>query len=190
MQLVADILLGSGALAAAAYCLVLSRRLKRFTQLESGMGSAIAVLSAQVDDMTRALARAQEAATASATKLEAERLLAERAAQRIELLVAALHDLPQGTASAAPEGSGGQAGGPAPGHDTAPAADRAGQPGPARGDPPRTLAGPPVRPDGPAAGGAPPPGASAADARPSGDVERRARFVRHRVSRTGLEAAE
>jgi len=95
MQLIADILLGAGALAAAAYCLVLSRRLQRFTKLESGMGGAIAVLSAQVDDMTRALERAQGTAKSSVTTLESLTGRAEAVAERIELLLASMHDLPE-----------------------------------------------------------------------------------------------
>ena len=51
MELIADILLIAGALGAGLYCIVLSRRLNRFTDLEKGVGGAIAVLSAQVDDM-------------------------------------------------------------------------------------------------------------------------------------------
>ena len=46
MQLIADVLLAAGAFGAALYCFVLSRRLKRFATLESGMGGAIAVDSA------------------------------------------------------------------------------------------------------------------------------------------------
>ena len=48
MQLIADILLGIAALGAALYCMVLARRMKRFNQLETGMGGAIAVLSARL----------------------------------------------------------------------------------------------------------------------------------------------
>ncbi|AMY68033.1 DUF6468 domain-containing protein [Frigidibacter mobilis] len=95
MELIADILLGAGALGAAAYCLVLSRRLAAFTRLESGMGSAIAVLSAQVDDMTRALDRARGAATSSADALEGRTRRAEQVAERLELLLASMHDLPE-----------------------------------------------------------------------------------------------
>ena len=83
-----------GALSAAAYCLVLSRRLRQFTQLESGMGGAIAVLSAQVDEMTRVLDTARVTATESAHTLETVTTRAEKSAQRIELLLASLHDLP------------------------------------------------------------------------------------------------
>ncbi len=95
MQLIADILLGAGALGAAVYCLVLARRLKQFNQLENGMGGAIAVLSAQVDEMTKALERARATASASAGLLESLNARAEAAAEKLELLMASLHDLPQ-----------------------------------------------------------------------------------------------
>ena len=49
MELIADVLLAAGALGAGLYCYVLALRLKQFQTLESGMGGAIAVLSAQVD---------------------------------------------------------------------------------------------------------------------------------------------
>ena len=94
MELIADILLVAGSFGAAVYCYVLSTRLKRFTTLESGMGGAIAVLSAQVDDMTRALEKARGPASASATSLEALTARAEQAAARMELLMASMHDLP------------------------------------------------------------------------------------------------
>lgn len=64
MDLISDILLMAGSFGAAIYCYVLSTRLKRFTTLETGMGGAIAVLSAQVDDMTVALEKARGPPTA------------------------------------------------------------------------------------------------------------------------------
>lgn len=94
MVLIADILMAAGSFGAAIYCYVLSGRLKKFTTLETGMGGAIAVLSAQVDDMTRALDKAQGAANGSASSLEALTLRGEAVAKRLELLVASLHDLP------------------------------------------------------------------------------------------------
>jgi len=94
MQLIADILLGIAALGAALYCMVLARRMKRFNQLETGMGGAIAVLSAQVDDMTRALEKAQVTASVSSKTLQDLTTRAEQGAERIELLLASLHDLP------------------------------------------------------------------------------------------------
>jgi len=94
MTLISDILLSAGAFGAAIYCFVLSARLKKFTTLENGMGSAIAVLSAQVDDMTKALDRARSAAISSAAGLENLTSRAETVAGRIELLLASMHDLP------------------------------------------------------------------------------------------------
>lgn len=95
MNLISDILLAGGAFGAAIYCYVLAQRLKKFSTLESGMGGAIAVLSAQVDDMTRALDRARGAAIGSATSLEALTARSEAVAARLEILLAAMHDLPE-----------------------------------------------------------------------------------------------
>lgn len=94
MELIADILLIAGALGAGLYCVVLSRRLNRFTNLEKGVGGAIAVLSSQVDDMTKALEDARTATASSATSLKSMTGRAEGVAQRLELLVASMHDLP------------------------------------------------------------------------------------------------
>jgi hypothetical protein len=94
MNLISDILLVAGSFGAAIYCYVLSTRLKRFTTLESGMGGAIAVLSAQVDDMTVALDQARGAANGSAESLETLTARGEAVARKLELLVASLHDLP------------------------------------------------------------------------------------------------
>lgn len=94
MDLIADILLAAGALGAAVYCVVLSRRLSRFTDLQGGMGGAVATLSAQVDEMTRALERARRAAGDQSGTLERSTRRAEEVARRLELLVASLHDLP------------------------------------------------------------------------------------------------
>ena len=58
MNLISDVFLTAGAFGAAIYCYVLSARLKKLTALETGMGGAIAVLSVQVDDMTKALHKA------------------------------------------------------------------------------------------------------------------------------------
>lgn len=98
MDLIADILLAAGAFGAAVYCYVLAGRLKRFSTLETGMGGAIAVLSAQVDDMTRALDTARGTAAGSAVSLEALTQRAEAVAARMEILLASMHDLPEAPA--------------------------------------------------------------------------------------------
>jgi len=113
MEIIADILLIAGALGAGIYCFVLSRRLSRFNDLENGMGGAVAVLSAQVDNLTKALETAQKTANASTASLEGLTGRAEDVAKRLELLVASMHDLPgdgdpsraeSGHASASPLG--------------------------------------------------------------------------------------
>lgn len=103
MDMISDILLVAGSFGAAIYCFVLSNRLKRFTTLESGMGGAIAVLSAQVDDMTVALEKARSAANGSAESLEALTARGEAVARKLELLVASLHDLPDPAGAPAPQ---------------------------------------------------------------------------------------
>lgn len=94
MDLIADILLIAGALGAGFYCIVLSRRLSKFTDLEKGVGGAIALLSNQVEGMTKALAEARRATSSSAQSLESLTDRADGVAQRLELLVASMHDLP------------------------------------------------------------------------------------------------
>lgn len=103
MSLIADILLIAGALGAAFYCFILSRRLSRFTNLENGMGGAVAVLSVQVDEMTRALEQARTQSRGSAETLEKLTTRAEAAAARIELVLASMHDLEEPRRHAAPE---------------------------------------------------------------------------------------
>lgn len=92
---VSDVLLLLAALLAGGYCMVLARNLRRFNNLEDGMGGAIAVLSAQVDDLTRMLARAEASAKASAEELSELTARSEEGAKRLEMLLASLHDLPE-----------------------------------------------------------------------------------------------
>jgi hypothetical protein len=102
MELIADILMIAATLGAGIYCYVLAARLRKFTTLETGMGGAIAVLSAQVDDMTRALDKARGVASSSERNLEDLTTKAEGLARRLELLMASLHDLPDPKASTPP----------------------------------------------------------------------------------------
>lgn len=102
IELIADILLASGAIGAAVYCVVLSRRLRRFNDLEKGVGGAVAMLSAQVDDLTKMLGEARNQVTDSSSALGGLTDRAETVARRLELMVASLHDLPdQGKPAAA-----------------------------------------------------------------------------------------
>jgi len=100
IKLASDVLLGAGALGAAVYCVVLARRLNRFNNLENGVGGAVAVLSAQVDDMTRTLDKARKAAAHSAQSLTTLTERAESSARKLELMMASLHDLPDASVQA------------------------------------------------------------------------------------------
>ena len=91
--MIADILLVAGALGAGFYCFVLARRLTRFNDLEKGVGGAVAVLSAQVDDLSKALNQAQSVSGESTEALADLTHRAEAVAQRLELMMASMHDL-------------------------------------------------------------------------------------------------
>lgn len=118
MELIADILLVAGALGAGFYCFVLARRLNRFNNLEKGVGGAVAVLSAQVDDLSKTLVSAQGASDGSNLALTELTARAEAVANRLELMMASLHDIPE--AAAEPE-------------NTAPATPKPEKPKPAAG---------------------------------------------------------
>lgn len=93
MEMIADILLVAGALGAGLYCFVLARRLNRFNDLEKGVGGAVAVLSAQVDELNKTLTIARQASDNSGSTLENLTVRAESVAQRLELMMASMHDL-------------------------------------------------------------------------------------------------
>ena len=82
---IADGLLIAGTIAACVYCFVLSRRLKKLNDLEGGLGSAIAVMSVQVDELTKILAKAEESANESAKRLSDLTERSEVGAAKIEL---------------------------------------------------------------------------------------------------------
>ncbi|MEX0338175.1 MAG: hypothetical protein AB3N11_03955 [Arenibacterium sp.] len=102
MELIADVLLVAGAIGAGFYCFILARRLNRFNDLEKGVGGAVAVLSVQVDELTKTLANAQTAADGSHTVLNELTERAESVASRLELMMASMHDVDQ-TQSAPPK---------------------------------------------------------------------------------------
>ena len=94
MELVADFLLGAGALGAGFFCYILARRLNRFNDLEKGVGGAVALLSAQVDDLTKTLVAARKTSDGSNVALDDLTGRAEAVAQRLELMMASMHDIP------------------------------------------------------------------------------------------------
>jgi hypothetical protein len=92
MELIIDILLVAGSLSAGFYCLILGRRLHRFNDLRDGVGGAVAILSAQVDDLTKSLHAAQQSSLKSSEMLTDLVIRAENAARKLELTMASLHD--------------------------------------------------------------------------------------------------
>ena len=114
MALLADIMLASGALLAALYCLILSRRLRKFTDLESGIGSAVKMLSVKADALERSVKAAQASALQSVKTLDEVSDRAEAAARHLELLVASLHSLPDVPQTRPPQPNPFQARRPAP----------------------------------------------------------------------------
>lgn len=93
MELISNILIASGAFGTAIYCAILSRRLRRFTDLEHGVGGAVAVLVSQVEDLKRTLAATQKTAEYSSGISEKNLTRAEAATRRLELLLASMSDL-------------------------------------------------------------------------------------------------
>lgn len=103
MEYIADILLVAGALGAGFYCFILARRLSRFNDLEKGVGGAVALLSSQVDDLTKTLQDAKQFADSSTNSLDGLTVRAEDVAKRLELLVASMHDLPDAPQAPQPD---------------------------------------------------------------------------------------
>ena len=54
------------------FCLVLSRRLRRLNDLETGLGGAIAVMAAEVDRLEKAIIAARDEAKSASEALAAE----------------------------------------------------------------------------------------------------------------------
>jgi len=88
----ADILMILASLGAACYCLILSRRLSRLTSFDKGIGGAIAVLSAQVDEMKSALAEAKAGSDGAGQHLNELVRQARDISGELELMIAACHD--------------------------------------------------------------------------------------------------
>lgn len=94
MAFISDILLAAGAFGVAIYCMVLSKRLRKFVNLEGEIGQTIERLIAQIEKLDSSLTRAQDMGRKSVKNLSEENTRAESAAHHLELLVASLHSLP------------------------------------------------------------------------------------------------
>ena len=100
MALISDILMLAGALGAGFYCFILSRRLTAFKDAESGVGQVVHALSQQVDELNRSIETARTEASSSSGALAELTHRAETVAQRLELMVASMHDLPSAPTAA------------------------------------------------------------------------------------------
>ena len=99
MALVSDILVFGAATLAALYCFILSRRIKRLSDLDKGLGAAIATFSGNVEELEEALKTARIATDRSLTDLGEICRKSEVSARRLELLLATLDDQTQGSVS-------------------------------------------------------------------------------------------
>ncbi|MEL6768858.1 MAG: hypothetical protein AAFP17_16880 [Pseudomonadota bacterium] len=96
LELVADGLLIATALAAAIYCAVLSRRLRRLASTDEGIGGQITALNAAVEETRVALTTAQE-------KIEALRNQSGQSSERVRREMAQARKLSEELAEAATE---------------------------------------------------------------------------------------
>jgi hypothetical protein len=92
LSYVTDLLLVTASLGAAAYCMVLSRRLSRLGSFDKGIGSAIAVLSAQVEEMKAALGEAKAGSDGAGRQLQDLVRQAQDISAELEMMIAACHD--------------------------------------------------------------------------------------------------
>lgn len=92
MALIADVLLIAGALSAALYCMILARRIKSLSRLDTGLGGAISALSKQVEEMRASVKAATQASGTSMKDLMEVTGRAEIAAGRLELLLSTVHE--------------------------------------------------------------------------------------------------
>ncbi|WP_112873026.1 hypothetical protein [Paracoccus endophyticus] len=89
LDLAVDIALAAFGAVLAAFCFVLSARLRRLNDLETGLGGAIAVMTAEVNRLEAAIGGAKAEATAATRALATQ---IERA--RTERALWALHQQP------------------------------------------------------------------------------------------------
>ena len=94
LDLVADGLLITACLGMALYCAVLSRKISKLNQFETGLGGAIAVLSAQVDDVQKTLSKTEKTAKHAGEELKSLLKEANTVAGKLDLMLAGLDDLP------------------------------------------------------------------------------------------------
>jgi hypothetical protein len=94
MALISDMLIVAASFAAMFYCRSLGIRLRKFKDLDQGVGAAIAALSVQVDELRGAMAATRRVSGTATDNLLEMTARAEIAAGRLEILLANVHDNP------------------------------------------------------------------------------------------------
>ena len=81
LTMILELALCGFAVLLALYCMILSRRLRRLNDLETGLGAAIAVMTSEIARLEGAIGRAKAEATTATASLarEIERAKSERA---------------------------------------------------------------------------------------------------------------
>ncbi len=85
VQTILEICIMIGALGLALFCIVLARRLKRLNDLESGLGGAIAVMSAEIDRLEQSIHMAKAEATSASKALAQQIKLAQNERAHLNL---------------------------------------------------------------------------------------------------------
>lgn len=89
MELIADGLLFIATMVAALYCLVLSRRLRRLTNMDAGVGEAITAMSTRVDEMNNALTSSQKSTQKAVADLDTRLAAAKAVLTKLEAATSA-----------------------------------------------------------------------------------------------------
>ncbi|UWQ18441.1 hypothetical protein [Jannaschia sp. M317] len=93
LGLLSDLLLLSATIGMAIYCRVLSKRLRAFNDLETGIGGTVAALSLQVDQLQSSLQAARSDVDDRTDRMTEGVAAADDRIGRLEMLMAGLEDL-------------------------------------------------------------------------------------------------
>lgn len=93
LGLISDVLLLAATCGMAIWCRMLSKRLRSFNDLDTGLGGTIATLTLQVDDLKASLAQATVQTIDRGASLDAATAQADDRIGRMEMLLASLDDL-------------------------------------------------------------------------------------------------
>jgi chromosome segregation ATPase len=93
MDMIVDFILLAASGAAAVYCFVLSKRLKKLNDMKNGLGASIASMSQTLDQTQQVLALAKRSSVESIERLSALLEEAERLTPELSQLMDALGEL-------------------------------------------------------------------------------------------------